>query len=608
MIHRISTATFAARAANRLGESGYKLSEALQTPQIADVFATLDSHRPLKGMLIAPFQVIKSAAGQLHLARNMIVRPGPAAWYNPTEDDSKDFADQKLNPLLESQPIIAALAYKDRAKVAKLKRNLAGGASLLILSSGAERDRHSKTVRDIYIDELHQIDEPGAIAQIRNRRGAYPYDYLEFMMSTGLIADSEADREWNATDKRVWHVRCPACNKLFVDRFAHYAEDGEGIVAGIRYEKHYLDDGQPNERAISATLHYECPHCHIHLPDSTATRLALSGTKDKPRGLYVATNQDAESNSVGWTFSGISVRPWLPIVMRFEKSMIVKKRGDLGELGKCIREEFAGRWDPNFFLKRKASRPIANYKMEEDWAYEHRAHEFGSRFCTIDLQQDYYVLLVRMWGKASASRLRYCARPKSVSEISDILKIHAIENRHVFLDSRHDTTRARRLAAQMGWNTMQGDGRSEGTSPKTYMHEDGIRRIFDEEPKLLDAHIGTLQEGQGVNVYEWLFSKQSALDRLHLLRTETYCPDALHPDRLEPLHACPLDTPDWYWKQANAHTRKTKTNSDGSLTQIWFGGHEDHAEDTEAMQIVVATMSGLTGAETLPAKELTISP
>ena len=80
MTRRISTAAFSKRAAMRLGEGGFKLADALRSPQIADVFATLDAHRQLKGMLIAPFQVIKSAAGQLHMARNMVVRPGPALW------------------------------------------------------------------------------------------------------------------------------------------------------------------------------------------------------------------------------------------------------------------------------------------------------------------------------------------------------------------------------------------------------------------------------------------------------------------------------------------------------------------------------------------------
>lgn len=596
---RISTATFAARAAARL-DGGEKLAEALQRPMVTEVLQVLDGPRPIKCILIGPYQVLKSALGQLHLARNQVVNPGPVLWYNPTDDASKEFSDQKLSLLLDGQWSIRGLAYADKNKVTKLKRNIAGPSSLLLLSSGTEADRHAKTARDVYIDEVHQIDEPGAIGQIRNRHGDYPYDYLEFMMSTGLVAGTEAHTEWMTTDQRTWHCRCPLCEAYFEPRFAYYSEDGQAVIAGLRYEKHFLENGLPNERAIAASLHYECPHCHGKSPDTPASRLAMSGTAENPRGKYIPMNPNGQFNSVGFTFHGIAVRPWLGIVMRFEKAHLARKRGDMSELAKCIMEEFAGIWDPELYLRRVVTRPIAPYKMGDDWEYEDRAHPFGSRFCKIDVQQDYYILTIRMWGKASASRLRWCARPKSITEIRDILKAHSVEDRHVFMDSRHDSTRIRRIAALNNWNTMQGDGRTDGTAPKSYLHSDGLRRIYDEEPKILDAHIGTLAEGQGSNAMEWLFSKQSALDRLHLLRTETYAPNPLLPDSIEPLHACPTDTPEWYWKQAFAHRRKTLTHKDGSLTQIWFGSHEDHAEDTEAMGVVVATMAGLTGAESMP--------
>ncbi len=601
-MRRISTATFGARAAARL-DGGEKLVEALQRPMITDVLNALDGERPMRVFLLAPYQVLKSAVGQLHLARNMWVNPGKALYYNPTENASKEFSDLKWTPLMEAQWTLRGLAHANRNKLTKLKMDIAGPSSLLLLSSGTEADRHAKTARDIYIDEVHQIEEPGAIGQIRNRRGDYPKEYLEFLMSTGLLFGTEAHTEWITTDQRTWHCRCPKCQAFFEPRFIYESADGEGVVAGLRYEKHYLENGMPNERKIAASLYYECPHCHEHFPDTDATRLAFSGTAKNPRGRYIAMNAEANLNSIGFTFHAIAVRPWLPIVMRFELAHLTRKRGDLSELGKCIREEFAGIWDPEIYLRRKVIRPIAPYKMGDDWEYEDRGNPLGSRFCNIDCQQDYYVLTIRMWGRASASRLRWVALPKSLGEIKDLLKLHGVEDRHVFMDSRHDTTRIRRIAAMNNWNTMQGDGRTDGTAPKSYLHADGLRRIYDEEPKNLDAHIGTLKEGQGANALEWLFSKQAALDRLHLLRTESYAPDPTNPDNLEPLHACPTDTPEWYWKQAFAHRRKTLTNRDGSLTQIWFGSHEDHAEDCEAMGVVVATMAGLTGAESLPNPE-----
>jgi hypothetical protein len=601
MTRRISTYAFARRHAARLDESvAAKIRDALARPQIVDILHTLDGPRPLRAFILACYQVFKSLAGQLHLARNIVVQPGKTLWYHPTGADVATFAEDKLNPLLDAHPHIAALAYDTRGSSRKLRRSLAGGFTLQLLSFTTERDRHSRSARDIYIDEVHQLDEAGAINQIRARHGDYSREFLELLMSTGLTANTDAAAEWDTTDQRTWHCRCPACQRLFEPRFAHYAEDGQTILAGLRWERHFLDNGLPDERAIAPTVAYECPHCHARHPDTDATRLAFNGTVEHPRGLYVMLNPRAYANSPGWNFNAISVRAWLPIILRFEKAQLALQRGDYEPLAKFIREELAGIWDPEVFLRRKSARPVANYKLGEDWPLEDRAHPLGSRFCTIDLQQDYYVLAIRMWGRRSASRLRFCARPKSVTEINEILAAHKVEKRHVFLDSRHDTTRARRLAAMMGWNTMQGDGRADGTAPKTYLHSDGIRRIYDEEPKILDAHIGTIHEGQGARAVEWLFSKQSALDRLHLLRTEQFAPNPLEPDKLEPLHACPNDTPDWYWEQAFRHYRKTTTNKDGSLTTTWYANGNDHAEDVEAMGVVVATMAGLTGAESLP--------
>lgn len=601
MTRRISTFAYAHRATAHLEEAAAaKVRDALARPQIVDILHTLDGPRPLRAFILGPYQVFKSLAGQLHLARNIAVQPGKTLWYHPTAADVGTFAEDKLNPLLDAQPLIRALAYDSRSSSTKLRRSLAGGFTLQLLSFTTERDRHSRSARDIYIDEVHQMEEAGTINQIRARHGDYSSDYLEALMSTGLIANTDAANEWATTDQRTWYCRCPACHGLFEPRFAHYAEDGATVVAGLRWERHYLDNDLPDERAIAPTVRYECPRCHAQHPDTDATRLAFSGTAAAPRGLYVSHNPRAYARSPGWNFNALSIRAWLPIIIRFEIAQLALRRGEYDPMAKFIREELAGIWDPELYLRRRATRPIAPYKLGEDWPLEDRAHPLGSRFCHIDLQQDYYVLTIRMWGRRSASRLRWCARPKSVTEIREILTAHHVEPRHVFLDSRHDTTRARRLAAMMGWNTMQGDGRADGTAPKTYLHDDGIRRIYDQEPKRLDAYIGTLQEGSGAIALEWLFSKQSALDRLHLLRTETYAPNPLEPDKLEPLHACPEDTPDWYWEQAFRHYRKTTTNKDGSLTTTWYSSGNDHAEDTEAMGVVIATMAGLTGAETLP--------
>jgi hypothetical protein len=89
-----------------------------------------------------------------------------------------------------------------------------------------------------------------------------------------------------------------------------------------------------------------------------------------------------------------------------------------------------------------------------------------------------------------------------------------------------------------------------------------------------------------------MFSKQSALSRLHLLRT-------MPGSDGNPLWSSAQNAPDWYWKEIDAHYRKKERATDGQETYVWHGWKEDHAGDCEAMQIVFASMAGLVGSESL---------
>lgn len=63
------------------------------------------------------------------------------------------------------------------------------------------------------------------------------------------------------------------------------------ITGGLLYTRALLENGLPDEVAIAGTLVYQCPRCRVAgLPDSHGSRLALSGTADLPRGLYLSQN------------------------------------------------------------------------------------------------------------------------------------------------------------------------------------------------------------------------------------------------------------------------------------------------------------------------------
>lgn len=582
---RLTTATFSARAAARL-ELGAKLLEALALPQIADILATLDGPRPLKAFILGPFQTFKSAVGQLHLARNLIVAPGPALWYAPTDAFAKEFADFKLNPLLDAQPVLRGLAYRDKNKSTKLRRNLAGGASTLILSAKTENDRHGKTARDLYLDEVHTY-EPGWISQIRNRRGSYPHDYLELLMSTGIDHGTEAHQEWLTTDQREWHMRCPACHRLIAPRFAHYdpADPGE-IIGGLVYERRLLDNGLPDEAQLAATLRHVCPHCRHELPDTDSSRSALNGTARHPRGLYVAQNPAPTPGSHGWRFHSLTVRPWLPIALRFERAHAARRRGDLVPLANCVREEFADIWSPAEHHTEKKLRPTTDYVMGAPWEaelFDEQARPY--RFATVDVQLDHFVLVIRAWGPQSASRLIWAEKVTTAARIEELAQLHGVIAPRVWLDARHTPQRVRQLCARFGWRCFMGE------SDKDYLHKAlGLRRIYS-EPQPIDPWQGTAHQG-GATVIQVNFSKPSALDRLHLLRT-------FETNDGTPLWTAATDAPEWYFREIEAYGRIRKVARDGAEFWEWAVHGPDHAADCECMAVVCASMAQLVGSESL---------
>lgn len=596
---RLSTLTFARRACARL-DHGAKLREALDLAMVPDILDTMDAHDGARFFVLACYQSAKSAIGQCRLARNHWIRPRPAGWYAPTIEFANKFSDEKLNPLLEAiftgrESDFVNLALKQSKRYWKFT-----SGSHHILSANTENDRTGATYCDLYFDEPH-LYEPGWIKQASNRRGAYPEEFTETFMSTGLTlgdgaTGSEAAAIWAETDQRTWHVRCPSCKKFFEPKYIHREKEDDPespIIGGIIYEKHFLESGLPDQNAIAAALHYRCPRCSARFSDSSGTRTLLSGTADHPRGVYVAQCTSASPRTFGWTFNAIAIRPWLPIVIGFELAQLARKRGDLEPLGRWIREEMAGVWEPEKYLRTQKARPVGDYDMQTDtteatpWPGEALDPDGRPVRClTCDVQQDYFVPLVRSWGKQGASRLRHVSKVTSPSAVRDIQLRHAVPSERVFLDGRHDTEYVRRTCAAYGWRVFLGE-KDKATG---YHHpESGTYRIYD-VPRWVNAWQGTAHAP--VNVAQILFNKQKTLTRLHLLR-------GLTDSDGNPLHTAARNAPEWYHKENEAHYRIKKTTPEGQIYWTWHGLHDDHAGDDEAMQVVFASMAGLIGAESI---------
>jgi hypothetical protein len=569
---------------------------ALELPQVADILDTIDAHRAARFYILSVPQVFKTLLGQLRLMRSFQVEPADSLWYRESDKQIEAFADEKLNPLFDTCRPLPSLLFADKNKRAKMRMATPAPANFALLSAGVDGNRQSKTACDIYFDEPWLFG-PGWVGDIQKRRASHPHGFREVYMTTGPTATTEADQTWQASDKRVWHCRCPACSRLFEPRRTHHDSTGQ-FSGGLVYETVLTPDGNPDEAAIAASTKYQCPTCRAVLPNSDSTRRAMSGTREKPRGIFVSTNPAAAPRTFGWHVHHIALRDWGELAVKMVKAELARTRaGDLTITEEVCRLYDADVWDPDKyhrpekFAKYQHTTP---YMMRDEWAEEVKdAQGRPFRSATVDVQLDYFVYVSRKWGKFSQSRLHYAHLCLSASEVALCAEKDGVPPERIFMDARHDTQRVRAICAQMGWRAMMGD-----KEMRDYMHDDGVRRIYD-KPKVIDALTGTVLQGGGAGcVIEILFSKNAALDRLSLLRAA----DSKAPNGT-PLWTAAENAPEWYFKQINAHYRKRVERPDGSAHYVWLGQKEDHAGDDEAMHVVVAAMAKLTGAESLRGNE-----
>lgn len=76
------------------------------------------------------------------------------------------------------------------------------------------------------------------------------------------------------------------------------------------------------------------------------------------------------------------------------------------------------------------------------------------RCMTVDVQTDCYHLVIRMWARNGASRLRWTETVTSTSRLRDLQLEHQVISDRVYLDGRHDPEHVKQIAARYGWRVL----------------------------------------------------------------------------------------------------------------------------------------------------------
>lgn len=200
-------------------------------------------------------------------------RPSVQVVMFPREKSAKDFASEKLEPMIRATPKLAALVnLKSRAAGQGATRRHYSGGLLKLVASNSPSDVKSTSGRIGIVEEPDDVNvnvggQGNSIALLGERTKTYAPDDLQLIGGTPTAkATSLIVKEMRSTDQRYFQVPCHACGE------AHALEWSNVIIPGHKLTdeeqalpREELDARWPARevfgRARWEDAYYTCPHC-----------------------------------------------------------------------------------------------------------------------------------------------------------------------------------------------------------------------------------------------------------------------------------------------------------------------------------------------------------
>ena len=219
----------------------------------------------------------------------------------PTDGALSDFNSKKLQPTLEETKATARRVAKQTSRSASGSTTYEkrfGRYTLTLALASSSADLRSKTVQKAFLDEIDEyptdLDGQGSpFEMIEARQESFLREgtWKRVKISTPTIKGASAiEAEYEASDKRRWHVRCPHCADEFVFEFG----------------PHFHCDQEWPFRAW-----YSCPYCGSVVEESDRARMVRAGR-------WIAT-APAPGRKPGFHFDALSSPfvPWSKIAERY---------------------------------------------------------------------------------------------------------------------------------------------------------------------------------------------------------------------------------------------------------------------------------------------------
>lgn len=542
------------------------------SPMLREIIEAICSPSVRTVSIIAAVQTGKTLAAELSAAYVVANEPGPILWLTAKDDDAKTEGESRLLPLFEHCRPVSDLFPADPDKKRLTSVFFANGATLWIRGANNRRNLQSRTIRWLFGDECW-LWPPGRLTEAKSRVAAYGRRGKCVFFSQGSLEGDDCDRQFRAGTRREWTFVCPRCGQRQPFLWENIQWDGEAKTP----------EGAYDFPRLRASVRLRCPHCGEEFPNGAATRAALAA-----HGAFARTNHAASPENESFHWNALATTDWGQLAEEYLRAKAEARKGRFEDLAAFYQQKLALAWkDEDASVSDEVfDNADEGFLMgEDDWDGEGVAlrgerrfipfAQFRSRadfddaaprlrFLTIDVQDGYFVYVVRRWApEGGVSRLLWCGIAQTFGDLEDVREKFSVHKSFVFIDAGFATQRVAEWCAATGATAFQGDRAGRAV----WRHADGTFRAYSPRRSLRAGNAP-----RAANAF--FFSPLACKDKLTDLRRAG--PSAW---------ALPRDVPGDYLKQMGAECRSAVN---GKPMWIKRGSRENHYWDCETMQIAAA--------------------
>lgn len=503
----------------------------------------------------------KSTALEALVCWAVAQQPGPMLSITQTDETSAEWMNTRLMPVLDACEPIRPLMPADRHH--KKKSGIYFAHMPLILGGANVSNAQEKSVQYLFLDECWTYSD--LISQFKKRLHDRWNGYA-LLVSQSYEEPHALTEEWRSGEQFEWCHRCPKCEAWVRPSWTD-----------IKYDEAKTERGEWNWGALVASVRHECPHCGHVTPDTTAARRALTNRSE--------WRSEGNDHVAGFRCRRISAQSvfwirWSDLVIQWVQAMDAKHLGVLQPTKDFRMQRLAEPW------KIEEELPPLELEASEYWVNEYNdgtpLPDEAARIMTVDVQQDHFWAVVRVWLKNGYSRLIWAGKVLTVDQLREMQTRLKVPEKRCLLDAGNSFHgRVYDICARYGWTALI--GRQEDWFTVRGPDGKAIRRYYSAPDKVVAP---TMRDAQGKRVFVLFFywSSDPVKDILaHLRNTGA------------PVWEFPKDAPAEYVQHMNSERKRQTVDKRTKKTRLrWTAtGRHNHLWDAEAMNVVAAQMLGL---------------